>query len=192
MALFAATTSFPAERAIVAFERKGGWYRQLPYYMSRTVVDVLLNMLSPTIFVLITYFSIGLKTQASAFFKHYFIVLENALTAASLGLMCAALLMDQKKALTLATVLMLSSLLAGGFYVEEPSRFMLWFFSATYLGYSYGAVLKVQYPPGSEGYQYLPEPAQGRSIGFEVGILMVFLVGLRIIAFIALRRTIRL
>jgi len=49
------------------------------------VVDIALNMLAPTIFVLITYFSVGLNTEASSFFKHYFALILNVLTAASLG-----------------------------------------------------------------------------------------------------------
>lgn len=78
-------------------------------------------------------------------------------TIPATGLACAAIIMDSKKALTLATVLMLSrcvvlkqidtsalfndgfpqqctcSLLAGGFYVEELKSWMKWVNEASYL-----------------------------------------------------------
>lgn len=165
---------------------------------------MVLNLIAPTIFVLITYFSVGVGASASTFFAHYGILVVNVFAAASLGLMAAAIMQDQGRALVLATVTVLASLLAGGFYVRDPpnwSRDILWL---SFIGYSYAALLKTIYPEGStyvseEGEDglplredLLPDPTTATSRGVQIAALFAFVIAFRLVAFLALTRTLRL
>jgi VIT1/CCC1 family predicted Fe2+/Mn2+ transporter len=56
------------ERGMLAKERASDMYRLSSYFMSRTLSDMPMELLLPTIFVLISYFMVGLDPTAPAFF----------------------------------------------------------------------------------------------------------------------------
>jgi hypothetical protein len=66
--LFTAIFTFPLERAMLAKERASDLYRLSAYFMARTLGDLPLDLVMPSLFLLIVYFMTNLHLSAAAFF----------------------------------------------------------------------------------------------------------------------------
>ena len=70
----------PAERTVISKERSSGSYHLSAYYIAKTVSELPLLVILPTIFIIIVYWSAGLNGAAS-FFWSWFILLLSGLAA---------------------------------------------------------------------------------------------------------------
>eukprot|EP01026_Neomeris_dumetosa_P054849 TRINITY_DN494_c0_g1_i16.p5 TRINITY_DN494_c0_g1~~TRINITY_DN494_c0_g1_i16.p5 ORF type:complete len:189 (-),score=16.39 TRINITY_DN494_c0_g1_i16:483-1049(-) len=120
-------------------------YRLSAYYFSKTGADIPLTCLYPSVFVVILYWMAGLRADAGIFFANWLGVIVMALLAESVGLLLGASVMDTKAAQTIASVFMLTVMLAGGFLVRDVPCWMSWvkYISFVYWGYSF--LLKLQF-----------------------------------------------
>lgn len=143
--LFNAIFTFPQERPMLIKERSSGIYRLSSYYIARTVGDLPMELILPTIFVTITYWMGGLKPSLTTFLMTLMVVLYNVLVAQGVGLALGAILMDAKKAATLSSVLMLVFLLAGGYYIQHIPGFIAWLKYISFSHYCYKLLVGVQY-----------------------------------------------
>ncbi|KAL0685337.1 hypothetical protein Bca4012_052185 [Brassica carinata] len=143
--LFNAIFTFPQERPMLIKERSSGIYRLSSYYTARTVGDLPMELILPTIFVTITYWMGGLKSSLTTFIMTLMIVLYNVLVSQGVGLALGAILMDAKKAATLSSVLMLVFLLAGGYYIQHIPGFIAWLKYISFSHYCYKLLVGVQY-----------------------------------------------
>ncbi|CAL5200833.1 unnamed protein product [Lathyrus oleraceus] len=198
--LFQAIFTFPQELMMLEKERSSGMYRLSSYFISRMVADLPMELVLPTVFLLITYFMAGLKATALNFFETLFSLLLNVLVAQGLGLALGAAVLDQKSATTLASVLMLVFLLAGGFYVQNVPKFIDWvkYISISY--YTYQLFIGSQFHSGdtypcSEGQCPIEEFPPIKQVGFDLNgqwmaamALVIMLIGYRLIAYFALMR----
>uniref|UniRef100_A0A0C9S664 TSA: Wollemia nobilis Ref_Wollemi_Transcript_15471_2810 transcribed RNA sequence n=1 Tax=Wollemia nobilis TaxID=56998 RepID=A0A0C9S664_9CONI len=197
--LFNAVFTFPQESSMLIKERSSGMYRLSSYFVARTVGDLPMELILPTVFVCITYWMGGLREDARSFVLTLLIILYNVLVSQGLGLAMGAVLMDVKQATTLSSVTMLTFLLVGGYYIHTIPAFIAWlkYFSFSY--YCYKLLIGVQFS-AEETY----ECAAGRTclvadypairatgLGdhtIDVIALAVMLVGYRLLAYAALRR----
>jgi len=101
-------------------------YRLSSYFMARMVGDLPMELILPTIFITVTYWMVGLTPKAANFFMTLFSMLLNVLVAQGIGLALGALIMDLKSATTLASVIMLTFMLAGGYFVQKVPSFIAW------------------------------------------------------------------
>ncbi|KAK6134011.1 hypothetical protein DH2020_032253 [Rehmannia glutinosa] len=101
--LFNAIFVFPQERPMLTRERSSGMYRLSSYYIARTIGDLPMELVLPTIFVTIAYWMGGLKPSLVTFLLTLSVVLLNVLVAQSLGLALGAILMDVKQGTTLSS-----------------------------------------------------------------------------------------
>ena len=124
--LFQAIFTFPHERLVLTKERASGMYRLSSYFMSRMAGDLPMELVLPTAFIIIVYWMAGLKPHASSFFLTLTVLLSGVLVSQGLGLALGALVMDLKAATTLASVIMLTFMLAGGYYVQRVPVFISW------------------------------------------------------------------
>lgn len=181
-------------------ERSSGMYRLSSYFMSRMVADLPMELVLPTIFLLITYFMAGLKNNFVSFLCTLLSLLLNVLVAQGLGLAIGAVVLNQKSAATLASVIMLCFLLAGGFYVQNVPGFIAWvkYISISY--YTYQLFIVSQYHAGetypcSSGQCQVSEFPSIKEMGFNFHgqaltavALVVMMIGYRVIAYVALMR----
>jgi hypothetical protein len=107
-------TTFPAERAVLRKERAAGAYRLSAYFLAKTTSEIPLELLYPTMFMFITYWMAGMEADAGKFFSSWWLILLTTLAAQSLGLAISCAIMDFKKSIVFASVLMLSLMLLGG------------------------------------------------------------------------------
>ncbi|KAL2904931.1 ABC transporter G family member 21 [Bienertia sinuspersici] len=184
-------------------ERASGMYHLSAYYLARMVGDLAMELILPTIFVSITYCMGGLKPSPFTFLATLSIILYIVLVSQGLGLALGAILMDVKQATTLASVMMLVFLLAGGYYIQHIPPFIAWlkyvsFSHYSFSHYCYKLLDGVQYS-GYEVYECgldmtckvvdFPTIKQLRvhNLGFDVAALTIMLVGYMLLAYVALR-----
>ncbi|OMP04639.1 ABC transporter-like protein [Corchorus olitorius] len=198
--LFQAIFTFPQERMMLEKERSSGMYRLSSYFMSRTIADLPMELILPTAFIIITYWMAGLKPSAGNFLHTLFVVLFSVLVAQGLGLALGALVMDQKKATILGTVIMLAFLLAGGYYIQHVPAFISWLKYISISYHTYKLFLGSQYKPnetypcGDSGKVCLVRDFPSiKTVGLDGQLLSaialaIMLVLYRLIAYFALAR----
>ena len=122
-------TTFATERLLFVRERAKGYYNPLAYYLAKVVFDIVpLRILPPAIMGCIVYPMTGLVPTAPEFFKFMlFIVLFN-LAAAMICLFIGICVRNQGVANLLGVLVMLFSLLFGGFLLNHETipRGLLW------------------------------------------------------------------
>lgn len=196
--LFNAVFVFPLERTMLNRERSSGMYRLSSYFFARTIGDLPMELVLPTIFVTVTYWMGGLKPSLITFLLTLSIILLNVLVSQGLGLALGAVLMDVKQATTLSSVLMLVFLLASGYYIQHIAPFIDWLKYVSFSHYCYKLLVGVQYTT-NEAYDCgygsscrVVDYVGIRCLGIgnmvqDVAALMLMLVGYRIVAYVALR-----
>nr|KYP56982.1 ABC transporter G family member 22 [Cajanus cajan] len=182
--VFTAIFTFPQERAMLTKERTTDMYRLSAYFMARTTSDLLLDLVLPVFFLLVVYFMASLRLSAGPFFLSILTVFLCIIAAQGLGLAIGATLMDLKRATTLASVTVMTFMLAGGFFVKKVPIFISWIRYISFNYHTYKLLLKVQ-------YEHMTPTINGIRIdsGFtEVASLIAMVFGYRLLAYVSLRR----
>jgi hypothetical protein len=141
--LLSAVFSIPLDRAVVGKERASKAYNISAYFIAKNISELPLQFAYPTIFVCITYWMIGLNSDPGRFFTYLGLILLSNFTSSSLGLLAGALFLDITVATLAASVLTLSIMLVGGFFLQLS--FLGWWIRWTqylsFLRYLYYALL---------------------------------------------------
>ncbi|KAJ7948614.1 ABC transporter-like protein [Quillaja saponaria] len=199
--LFEAIFTFPEELMMLEKERSSGMYRLSSYFMSRMVADLPMELVLPTIFACITYFMAGLRATAANFLYALSALLLNVLVSEGLGLALGAIVMDLKSATTLASVIMLTFQLAGGYYVQHVHPFISWIKYLSISHYTYKLLMGSQYS-AQDFYPCATNVSQFCSVAEypaikQVGLdgqplsavaLVLMLVAYRLVAYVSLMR----
>ncbi|XP_050219522.1 ABC transporter G family member 9-like [Mercurialis annua] len=201
MPLLQAVFTFPQERTMLEKERSSGMYRLSTYFMSITISDLPLELLLPTIYVLITYWMASLKPTATNFFYTLSVLLLNVLVCQSSGLVLGAILMDPKSASILGQMIMLMFQLTSGFYVQHVPSFIAWIKYLSVSQHAYKLLLGSQYKASDtypcnsneNGVCLIGDDHAIKMVGLDGQILSVIALGImlvvfRLIAYIALTR----
>ncbi|XP_062006232.1 ABC transporter G family member 22 isoform X3 [Rosa rugosa] len=182
--VFTAIFTFPQERAMLTKERAADMYRLSAYFVARTTSDLPLDLLLPVLFLAIVYFMAGLRLSTEIFFLSMLIVFLCIVAAQGLGLAIGATLMDLKKATTLASVTVMTFMLAGGFFVKKVPVFISWIRYMSFNYHTYKLLLKVQ-------FEDIIPTINGSSTDCSltgVGALVAMVFGYRLLAYLSLRR----
>ncbi|KAL3353195.1 hypothetical protein AABB24_020937, partial [Solanum stoloniferum] len=197
--LLQAIFTFPQERMMLEKERSSGMYRLSAYFMARTIGDLPMELVLPTIFTVITYWMTGLKPSALNFFSTLFSILYNVLVSQGLGLALGAMIMDQESATVLGSVIILSFTLAGGYFVQHVPWFISWIKYISISQYTYKLLLGSQYSHGEtyscginatclvEDFPTIKTIGLGGK-GISMVALAVMFFGYRFLAYVALMR----
>ncbi|XP_021804546.1 ABC transporter G family member 22-like isoform X2 [Prunus avium] len=182
--VFTAIFTFPQERAMLTKERAADMYRLSAYFVARTTSDLPLDLLLPVLFLVIVYFMAGLRLSADTFFLSMLIVFLCIVAAQGLGLAIGATLMDLKRATTLASVTVMTFMLAGGFFVKKVPVFISWIRYMSFNYHTYRLLLKVQFEDITPAINGL-----STDCGLTgVGALVAMVFGYRLLAYLSLRR----
>lgn len=144
-ALFASLFTFPLEFQMLVKERQSGMYRLSAYYFARTLSDLPMDCFIPTLFVWILYWMCGLRINAGAFFAMWWSVLLILLVGQSVGLLIGATVMNPQNGQAIATILMLSLMLVGGYYVTDIPVWIAWVKYVSVIYWGWNLMLKVQF-----------------------------------------------
>ncbi|KAH0928741.1 hypothetical protein HID58_014468 [Brassica napus] len=182
--VFTAIFTFPQERAMLSKERESNMYRLSAYFVARTTSDLPLDLILPVLFLVVVYFMAGLRLRAESFFLSVLTVFLCIVAAQGLGLAIGASLMDLKKATTLASVTVMTFMLAGGYFVKKVPMFIAWIRYMSFNYHTYKLLVKVQ-------YEEIMQDVNGEEIvsGLkEVSALVAMIIGYRLLAYLSLRR----
>ncbi|XP_022041374.2 ABC transporter G family member 9, partial [Helianthus annuus] len=196
--LIQAIFTFPQERIMLGKERSSGMYKLSSYFVSRTLGDLPMEIVLPTLFCVITYWMAGLKPTVGSFLYALFTLLLGVLVSQGLGLALGALVMDQKSASVLGSVIMQSFNLAAGYYVQHVPAFISWLKYLSISQYTYKLLIGSQYEHG-QTYQcgnqtcLVEDFPAIKNVGLDgqvisIVALVVMLVFYRVIAYLALKR----
>jgi len=210
--IFNSLTNFPAERAVLMKERASGSYRVSAYFIAKTTSEIPVEMIYPTIYVIISYWMAGLAANGGKFLANWLTIVLSMLTAQSVGLTISAAVMDFKKSIVVASVGMLGLMLISGFYVNGNNLpvWIKWVQYLAFMKYSYAVVAQIEFTglnvacatSASSFTQCIGNPSgtipgdavlafydlNSLSVGANVGILFAFLFGFRFFAYFFLRR----
>ncbi|KAL4326104.1 hypothetical protein GQ457_11G008540 [Hibiscus cannabinus] len=182
--VFTAIFTFPQERAMLNKERAADMYRLSAYFLARTTSDLPLDLILPVLFMLVVYFMAGLRLSAAPFFLTLLTVFLCIVAAQGLGLAIGATLMDLKRATTLASVSVMTFMLAGGYFVERVPVFISWIRYMSFNYHTYKLLLKVQYEDVVPPFKGIKTDNGLR----EVGALVAMIFGYRLLAYLSLRK----
>ncbi|QDZ19373.1 G-family ABC transporter [Chloropicon primus] len=198
--LFSSIFTFPNEKTMLMKERASGMYCVSAFFFGRTLADLPLDTCLPLLVSTGIYVMVGLKASVGAYVLSMCIVLLVCFTAASLGLFLGAWFLNLKRAQSAATVLMLTIMLTGGFFVRTTPAWMSWAKYLSYIMYGWSAMVKLHLRgalakcggenPSTEGicdYGALGVVKSDAYGGTEVSILLCMLIALRALVYIALR-----
>lgn len=188
-------------------ERAAGAYYVSSYFLAKTLTDMVCQLWGPTVFCAIVYPTIGYQGTASKFFIYWAFMLLDTMAALSLATMVTCICVTIELSTVVLSVLLEMSRLYGGFFTSplQLDSFPEWRFAdaLSYLKYTFvgvavnelsgleltctaaqvtaktciakGEVLMVQ-----RGYSEY-------TVEFCAGILVVYIVGCRLVAFLALK-----
>lgn len=201
---FNSVFAFPQERAILMKEQASGMYTLSSYFMARIVGDLPMELILPTIFLVVAYWMAGLKPELGAFLLTLLVLLGYVLVSQGLGLALGAAIMDAKQASTLVTVTMLAFVLTGGFYVHKVPYSLSWIKYVSTTFYSYRLLINVQYGEGKSissllgcsrlgsdkaSCKFIEEDVEGQiSPLVSISVMLFMFFGYRLLAYLALRR----
>ncbi|XP_028806842.1 ABC transporter G family member 22-like [Neltuma alba] len=193
--LFSAIFMFPQERAMLVKERSIDMYKLSAYFLAKNTSDVPMELLMPPVFLVIVYFMVGLKLQFSAFSLTILTIFLSVLAAQGLGQAISAAFLDVKKATTLASIVVMTFMLTGGFFSQQVPRFMSWVRYVSFNYHTYRLLLKIQYgcvvSTSASGCSESPLDKKRETIlgrGLEVGAMIIMIIIYRLIAYLFLRR----
>ncbi|CAF1068068.1 unnamed protein product [Adineta steineri] len=207
--LFSGLLSFPSERGVIEKERASGSYRLSSYFLAKSFAEAPLKFILPTLYFIIAYWMANINNNFGIFLAILGFQLLSILVAESLGLFLGATLKNLLHGITAATILIMSLMLVGGFYVRNlPHWLGVWIKWVSFFKYSYDACLQLQFS-GRHHYKcvdgtYVPscrnnsngtfvsdEALQYFDIGLNVGLNFLVLFGMfivfRFLAYLSLR-----
>eukprot|EP00761_Pharyngomonas_kirbyi_P000215 gb/GECH01000215.1/.p1 GENE.gb/GECH01000215.1/~~gb/GECH01000215.1/.p1 ORF type:complete len:655 (+),score=141.50 gb/GECH01000215.1/:1-1965(+) len=197
---------FSRERDVFFKENFEGLYSVAPYYLSKLIVDVPVQVFYPWLFATIIFFMMGLRIAFVNYIVMTSVMVLAALSASSLGFIVSSLFTDISVALSIAPTILSMQALFSGYFITPSSIpiFLRWITRLSFLRYSFDATLYTEfdglslgcspneYVEGENGEQVCPY-TQGKEVidklldmedfGLWKGYLAlsVFVLGLRLI-----------
>lgn len=192
---------FPEQRRTLMRERRAKLYTTLPGFLSWSLVDMLFSIPWSLVFVLVTYFMIGLRTDSAGHFFIFMVVLIlDKIVASSMAVMVCTWTTNPSVPTVILPVVLELSRLFGGFFLPPAllPNYFEWLDPLSYVKYAYLAVannelqdLLICTPAGvcsttaanaiitSNKIDYLtPGPC--------IGVLIAFIVFTRFVAYVFL------
>jgi len=114
-----AISTFPEHRALFNRERDSNLYGTLEYYLSYSIVHILLEMIFPVICTLITYFMIGFHIKVDKFFIALATLILTQIASESFGLMVGSLVATIDVGVLLVSLLLIIWQTFSGFMVRN-------------------------------------------------------------------------
>ena len=201
------THSFPLERALSLRERSAGTYFVSAYFVAKSISDTMFQMICPIIFSCIVYPVIGYQNSAEKFFIYMMFMVLDTMAATSLATLISCVCVSIEMTTVVMSVCFEICRLYGGFFMS-PAEVKLteeWAFAdaLSYIKYVFVGIALNEFH-GLEFTCTDLEIQNGKcvtsgetiielkgydqyTIGFCVGILIVYIFGCRFFAYLALR-----
>jgi len=205
--MFHALMAFPSEREVILKERASGSYHLGAYFLAKSTSEMPTRLVLPLIYMIISFWMAGVSDRFDIFVFTTLISLLSVVAGEAIGLMVGASIYDLERAMSVMTVVALALMLLGGFFIDNVPSWLVWCKFISPFKYSFDASRQLIFDRdvpcdgsgalaslcgGSSEGSVTPEEVieflsiQG-SVGFNVGLLLVFGTVPRYIAYLALR-----
>ncbi|KAF9430615.1 ATP-binding cassette sub- G member 2 [Podila epigama] len=145
---FSAMPQFIIERSLFLRERAAGMYRTTSYFMAKTIVETLSYTVLSVIFVVITYYLIGLQGSILYYFVSVAIFVNVALSLiAAIG----AGAENAEVGMNFLSLINTMAMLFSGFIVSRVDipKGWIWAFWASYYQWAFSGLLSNEFDDGS-------------------------------------------
>jgi len=184
-AFSASLLTFPTEKPVFLKEQSNKMYSVFAYFLSRNIMELLMTYIGPTLYTLIVYWMMNLRSGASHFFMCLLITLMVSFAGNSYGLMISSFFNSQKVVAGMVPTVALTFIAFSGYFKNRKDipGWLVWINYLSPMKYSFIAYAKNEYSNTS---------APIESLGFELSLaqslvlLLVISLSARIIAFIVL------
>mmetsp|Transcript_111589 Transcript_111589/g.311926 ORF Transcript_111589/g.311926 Transcript_111589/m.311926 type:complete len:630 (+) Transcript_111589:132-2021(+) len=180
--------TFAGERPVFIREYASNLYGTLPYFLSKTAMEVPLLATQVMLQWLIAYWLMGMRGH---FLVHYIGSLLISITAASTALLAACLVKDAKQALELAPALFVSQILFAGMFIKIDliPVWMRWIQYACSLKWGMNILMQNEFHTAPSGAALLlANDVDASDVWIYYIVLFGIAVGFRSLAAIALSR----
>ena len=141
--MFEGMLEFLPERFALRRELSSGDYRLSAYFVAKTLASTPVRVLLPWTFVTVSYFLVDAQPSAKVYFSLTLLVVLATLVGNSIGAFIGCVTENYHIATSLTTVVSLSMLIVGGFYLTQLPH---WLAPVGYLSafrYAYRACVQV-------------------------------------------------
>jgi len=185
------TATFQNERPVFLREYANKMYTVFPYYVAKVLSDIPAFIISPLVFTLMTYFTIGFTISTLQFFGFYVSLAMCTLAAISFGYMISTAFSSPATALQIAPIVVMPLLLVGGFFSNAgtmPLYIEIFSYISPFL-YAFNNLSKLEFSNN-------PSPAAANMLAFlsierefYMGIvyLAILTIVVQLLSFILLR-----
>ena len=112
---------FPDERPVFLREVNNNMYNVSPYFWAKIISELPFAILTPVVFGIIVYFSVGLNPGVDNFFMFMLALVLIYNASSGYSLIISASFSDKQLAVTLTPVLIIPFMLFAGFFVSSSS-----------------------------------------------------------------------
>lgn len=150
--LQAVITVFPHEREIFLHDRASGVYNVSSYLFSKLIADLPMHIIVPSLFVVVSYWMVGLNANFKDFIVILFILITMGLVTSSMGFCVSAATSDAGSANALSTVFNIFWVVFAGFFIRKNNipDFLIWLHYIDPMKYGFGAMVLSQYHDGDK------------------------------------------
>jgi len=208
-ASFQGTHTFPLERALMLRERAAGTYYVSAYFVSKSISDMTVQLVTPIIYSCIVYPAIGYQPHADKFFIFMAFMILATMAATSLATMLSCVCLSIQRTTVMMSFCFEICRLYGGWFISPKlmRTFPQWHFAdaLSYIKYAFVGVainelsgLKLTCTksqlnalgkcPTTRGEQLMIAAGYNyTTIGSNVGWLIFYIFVCRFLSYIALR-----
>lgn len=175
-------------------------YGVFPYYLTKSCVEIPYQLLMPILFSLITYWCIGLRNTAKAYFTHLAALLVLVLLGNSIGVMLSSMFSNVRTAFSISPAVLMPLMLFSGFMsnVDTIVSWLAWLQYISPVRYTLEIFLRAEYrreqfydennklfdarnPYPPEGYNY------DLGMGWCFGIMILAACAARVLGYFFLK-----
>ncbi|XP_031568131.1 protein white-like [Actinia tenebrosa] len=199
---------FPAELPVFLRDHKNGMYRTDVYFLSKTLAELPIFILSPLLLTSVSYWMIGLRPELLPFIYAFAILAALTNVAISYGYVISSLSPSVEGASALGPPLMLPLMLFGGFFLKDSTVpvYFIWIKYISWFRYGFELLIVNQWdsygkidncssrnqtsslciPNGDAAIDFLG--LKKDTFMIDIYALLALFVGFRIMAFLLLLR----
>lgn len=145
--LMGVLTTFGNERSTMMREVENGFYKILPYFLSRVIVELPMKFISPTIFIAITYPAVGLQPYFDKWIIAAVLLILLALSGDAIGLFLACIIPNLAVALLIAPMVYLPMMMFSGFFLNPQTTpsYLVWVKWISPMKYAFSGLARNEY-----------------------------------------------
>ncbi len=200
--------TFGGERRLLSRERAKKMYGVLPYFVAKTLADMVNSVAMPMIYGIAVYWICNLRPTAEHFFTFVLIYYLSVSAAQSFGLFLSIAIPNFSVALMLAPLLTICLIILGGFYIpfDKMGPALAWASWISPARYGFTAFIANEFDgrqipcaysntsekcplPGSSVISSFGISGAWSNLWLNVGMLLAIQVFLRVVTYFLMRRS---